>query len=255
MAFDFGNFSITPCVTVRYWRDDWPRPAPLRRRGRTCATRYPSAPEWPAAGHVPGGCSPWRTLRAQGPYGCGESSKKCCLHGVIEKLLILFIRSTAILRFPRFNIRDLKRLAGPYSGPLSQDTNFPNLRYSLLCVAYCFNPAYSVAARGGPVVKRWTTSLFVHRLTTGPQVSRRPAGRGHKYTGCPSSHQFQRWDTVVHFCWRHPMETLVRPLVVVQLSNSTPIIPKHDQSAILGIPGTIRRSELVNENETLMTLI
>ena len=144
---------------------------------------------------------------------------------------------------------------GGYSGPLSQDTNFPNLRYSLLCVAYCFNPAYSVAARGGPVVKRWTTSLFVHRLTTGPQVSRRPAGRGHKYTGCPSSHQFQRWDTVVHFCWRHPMETLVRPLVVVQLSNSTPIIPKHDQSAILGIPGTIRRSELVNENETLMTLI
>ena len=104
-----------------------------------------------------------------------------------------------------------------YSGPLSQDTNFPNLRYSLLCVAYCFNPAYSVAARGGPVVKRWTTSLFVHRLTTGPQVSRRPAGRGHKYTGCPSSHQFQRWDTVVHFCWRHPMETLVRPLVVVEV--------------------------------------
>ena len=106
---------------------------------------------------------------------------------------------------------------GHYSGPLSQDTNFPNLRYSLLCVAYCFNPAYSVAARGGPVVKRWTTSLFVHRLTTGPQVSRRPAGRGHKYTGCPSSHQFQRWDTVVHFCWRHPMETLVRPLVVVEV--------------------------------------
>ena len=38
------------------------------------------------AGRVPEGCSPWRTRRAQGPYGCEESSKKCSLHGDIEKL-------------------------------------------------------------------------------------------------------------------------------------------------------------------------
>ena len=39
------NFSITPCIPVRYWRDVWPRPAVRRRRGRACATRNPPLPE------------------------------------------------------------------------------------------------------------------------------------------------------------------------------------------------------------------
>ena len=39
------NFSITPCIPVRYWRDVWPRPAVRHRRGRACATRNPPLPE------------------------------------------------------------------------------------------------------------------------------------------------------------------------------------------------------------------
>ena len=73
-----GNIAVGN-VTVRYWRDDWPRPAPPRRRGRTCATRYPPAPEWPAAGHVPGGCSPWRA-----PTAAGSRVKNAACTGLLR---------------------------------------------------------------------------------------------------------------------------------------------------------------------------
>ena len=75
-----GNFSITPCtpfgIGVMSGRDQ-------RSRAVGVAHVRPAihqAPEWPAAGPVPGGCA------MASPYGCGESSKKGSLHGVIEKL-------------------------------------------------------------------------------------------------------------------------------------------------------------------------
>ena len=80
-----SNFSITPCtpfgIGVMSGRD---------QRSRAVGVAHVR----PAIGQRPNGrrralCpegAPWRTLRAQGPYGCGESSKKGSLHGVIEKL-------------------------------------------------------------------------------------------------------------------------------------------------------------------------